>query len=166
MLTPIKLVYWDHLSHLSRLVASSGKSRYFSKSDHEAAYKQLSMVWSHSYLSVIALRNPRDKQRYGLLIRTMVSGAVAAVLRYNVFTRIAAELSAKILGIPVVFLGYVGSLIPGTLGQKALSIFNRFCRPLGISLKTAESRVGERVVFSASMGPSHRRKTTWRFPPG
>ena len=114
MLTPIQLVSRGHVAHLSRLVASPGKGWHFPKADHEAAYKQLSIEWSHSQLAAISLRSPLDKQRYGFLSRPMVFGAVAAVLRYNVFSRIVAELASKILGSPVAFFffGDFGSLTP------------------------------------------------------
>ena len=80
--------------------------------------------------------------------RAVVFGAIAVVLHYNVFSRIVAELASEILGIPIVcFFGDFGALIPGPLGRKALGISTRFRQLLGISMKTAKSQVGERVVF-------------------
>ena len=153
VLTPIKLVSRGHIAQLSRLVASSGEACHCPKSDHGAAYKQLPVGWSQSKLAAIALRNPRDKQRYGLLTRAMVFGAVAAVLRYNALSRIAEDLASKISGIPVAFFfGDFGDLIPGTSDQEDLAIFSRFFQLLGIPPKAAESRVGERVVFPGLEG--------------
>ena len=78
----------------------------------------------------------------------MVVGAIAAVLHYNVFSRIVEELASKILGIPLVgFFGDFESLTTGSLGRKALEIFTMFRQLLVISLKTAKSHVGEKVVF-------------------
>ena len=147
-LTPIKLISWGHIAQLSRLIASSGKAWHFFKADREAAYKQLPLEFSHSKLAVIALRSPQDKRRYGFFSRTMVFGAIAAVLHYNAFSRLVTELASKILGIPVVcFFDDFGALIRVPLGRKALEIFSKFCQLLGISLKASKSQVGDKVVF-------------------
>ena len=70
----------------------------------------------------------------------MVFGAIAAVLRYSVFSRLVAELASEILGIPVVcFFEDFGSLIPGPLDRKSLEIFTRFCQFIGISLSKLQN---------------------------
>ena len=41
VLTPIKLISWDHIDELARMTVGSAKQWHFMKADHEAAYKQL-----------------------------------------------------------------------------------------------------------------------------
>ena len=88
----------------------------------------------HSQLAVIALKCPSDKQRYGFLSRTMVFGAVAAVLHYNVFSRTLAELVNHYLGMPLLsFFDDFGALTPNCLTPLALQTFTSFCTLLGLS---------------------------------
>ena len=86
--TPIKLVSWDHLAELTNLVNDGSRDWGFFKADHEAAYKQLPLDYSHANLAVIALRSPTNGLWYGFLSRTLMFGAIAAALRYNVFPRL------------------------------------------------------------------------------
>ena len=146
-MTHIKLVDWDHIAQLSRLVAPSGKAWNFLKAAHEADYEQIPSEWSHPRLASIALRNQKGKSRYGFCRRAMVFGDIASVLHYNVFSRIVGELDSKVFGAPVVcFFDDFGALIPGPLGRKALEISTRFCQILGISVETSKYHVGVRAV--------------------
>ena len=99
--TPIKLVSWDHLAELSNLANTSDRDWALFKADHEAAYKQLPLDYNHTKLAVIALRSPVDGQWYGFLSRTLMFGAVSAVLHYNVLPRLLSELVSQLLSIPV-----------------------------------------------------------------
>ena len=147
VLTPIKLVSWDHVAELCRLVSSAAFDWEFSKADHEADYKQLPLEGKHSQLAVIALKGPKTKRRYGFFIRTMVFGAVAAVLHYNVFSRTLAELANHFLGIPMLrFCDDFGALTPSCLTPLALQTFTSFCATLGIKLKKEKSAYGDRLV--------------------
>ena len=82
--TPIKLASWDHLAEMCRHIQHTQKDWHLFKADHEAAYKQLPVLWGHSQLAVIALRSPADNQWYGFMIKTLMFGAVCAVLHYNI----------------------------------------------------------------------------------
>ena len=77
-----------------------------------------------------------------------VFGDVDAVLHYNVFSRILAELANHYLGIPLLrFFDDFGALIPGCMAPLALQTFTSFCSLLGIQLKTEKSAYGPRLVF-------------------
>ena len=99
------------------------------KADHEAAYKQLPIDPADQALTIIALRCPPDNKRYGFVTRTLVSGAAAAVLRYNVFSRAASALVCRVFGIPMVcFFDDFAALVRLGLVGKALEVFSRFCQ--------------------------------------
>ena len=107
------LASWGHVAEVCRKASSSTFGWEFLKADHEAAYKQPPLQGEHAQLAVIALKNPSDKRWYGFFSRTMVFGAVAAVLHYNVFSRIVAELVNHYLGIPLLsFFDDFGALTP------------------------------------------------------
>ena len=151
--TPIKLVSWDHLAELTNLVNDGSRDWAFFKADHEAAYKQLPLDYSHAKLAVVALRSPIDGRWYGFLSRTMMFGAISAVLHYNVFSRLLSEIVSKLLGIPLLcFFDDFGSIIPAELANRALATFTAFCSKLGITLKTAKSEVGQEVTFLGLRG--------------
>ena len=127
-LTPIKLVSCGHVAELSRRASSSPFDWDFIKADREAAYMQHPMRGEHAALAVIALKCPADHRRYGFFSRTWVFGAIAAVLRYNVFSRILAELTTFYLGIPLLsFFGDFGALVPSFLSSADLQTFTSFC---------------------------------------
>ena len=85
----------------------------FFKADHEAAYKQLPLGYSHANLAVIAPRSPVDDQWYGFVSRTLMFGAVSTVLHCNVLSRILSELVSQLLGIPLLcFFDDFGTVIP------------------------------------------------------
>ena len=162
--TPIKLVSWDHVAEVCRRAASSRSDWHFFKADHEAAYKQLPMKWEHSRLAVITLRCPTDGKWYAFRSRTMVFGAVAAVLHYNVFSRVLAELFTKLFGIPILsFFDDFGALIPGPLAKAALEAFKAFCELLGIRLKAEKEEVGPRVTFLGLRGFFPCRENGWKL---
>ena len=151
--TPIKLVSWDHLTELTHLVNTNDRDWAFFKADHEAAYKQLPLDYCHSKLSVIALRPPHDHRWYGFISRTMMFGAIAAVLHYNVFSRILSEVVSKLFGIPLLcFFDDFGSIIPAEIAKQALNVFTSFCSKLGIKLKAEKSEWGSKVTFLGLQG--------------
>ena len=98
--TPIKLSSWGHLAEICRRVAPASQDWRFSKADHESAYKQLPLQGDHSCLAEATIRNPDDGLRYGFRSRTILFGAAAAVLRYNAFSRIVAEIFARLSAFP------------------------------------------------------------------
>ena len=94
------------------------------------------------------MRSPGDNQWYGFISRTMMFGAIAAVLRYNVFARLLSEIVAQILGIPILcFFDDFGAIIPAKLVERALATFKSFCFKLGIRLKQTKSEWGQKVTF-------------------
>ena len=97
---PIKLASWDHIAEICRRVAPSLHDWNFFKAAHEAAYKKLPLRRGRSSSAVVAISNPKGGRRYGLRIREMLFGAVAAELRYNAPSRTLADLFARLFGIP------------------------------------------------------------------
>ena len=151
--TPIKLVSWDHLVEVTNLTNTATRNWAFFKADHEAAYKQLPLAPSHAKLAIIALKNPTDGRWYGFLSRTMVFGAIAAVLHYNVFSRLIAELFTRLFGIPLLnFFDDFGATTPEELVKPALDVFAKFCHKLGISLKISKSEYGRKITFLGLQG--------------
>ena len=156
--TPIKLVSWDHLAELTHLVNDGTRDWAFMKADHEAAYKQLPLDHHHAKLAVIALRSPTNGMWYGFISRTLMFGAIAAVLHYNVFSRLLSELVSKLLGIPLLcFFDDFGAIVPASIADRALAAFTAFCTKLGIKLKVEKSEVGQKVTFLGLLGhfPCH-----------
>ena len=99
----------------------------FPKADRESEYKQLPVDCCHAEISVTAMKWPVDNNRYGFLSRTMMFGAIAAVLHYNVFARPLSELVSQLFGIPLLcFCDDSGSIIPEGLGEIALTAFASF----------------------------------------
>ena len=153
VLTPIKLVSWDHLAEMCRRTSKFNLDWHFFKADHEAAYKQLPLNWEHSSLAVIALRSPKDNRWYGFMSRTLMFGAIAAVIHYNVFSRLLAELTCKIFGIPIVsYFDDFGALLPSPLAKRGLEVFTAFCSHLGITLKKTKSEVGPKITYLGLLG--------------
>ena len=151
--TPIKLARWDHLAELTNLVNDGSRDWVFFIADHEAAYKQLPLDYSHAKLAVIALRSPHDGRWYGFLSRTLMFGAIAAVLRYNVFSRLLSELVSKLLVIPLLcFFDDFGSVVPKVLAGRALANFTAFCPKRGIQLKADKSEYGQNIAFLGLLG--------------
>ena len=168
--TPNQLLSWDHISQISQLMAEKMGDWVLFKADHESAYKQLPIRPADMKTAIIALRNPATGKWFGFVTRTLVFGSIAAVLHYNVFSRILAELTIRCLGIPlVIYFDDFAAIIRAQLGEKALAIFTRFCSVLGITLKPGKSQVGSKIVFLGLLGefPSHRNghKLSISLPP-
>ena len=163
--TPIKLASWDHVAEMCHSIASSSHAWHFMKADHEAAYKQLPLDWDQAKLAVVALRSPEDGRWYGFFSRTLLFGAVAAVIHYNVFSRIISELVCRIFGIPMVsYFDDFGAMLPKQLAQQGLQTFTRWCELLGIQLKKKKSETGEKITFLGLLGtfPDPTRKQKLR----
>ena len=131
--TPVNLVSWDHIAHLSHLLSEGKRELGAIKEDREAAYKQLPIGPDDQSLTIIALRCPKDNERYGFVTRTRVFGAVASVLHYDVFPRSVSALVCRVFGIPTVcFFDDFAALAKLGLVGKALDVFSRFCHLFGI----------------------------------
>ena len=151
--TPIKLASWDHVAKMCKAIQGTQRDWHFFKADHEAAYKQLPIAWEQSKLAVVALRSPSDGRRYGFMSKTLMFGAVSAVIHYNIFSRILAELTCRIFGIPMIsYFDDFGALLPASIAKSGLNTFTKWCHVLGISLKTAKSEVGTDVTFLGLLG--------------
>ena len=59
------------------------KNRRFSKSDREAAYKQLPTRPDHANLAMSAIRDPVTPRRMAFHPKALLVGATSAFLRYN-----------------------------------------------------------------------------------
>ena len=140
--TPIKLASWGHLAQLSSIMAEQGDDWHLFKTDHEAAYKQLPIAPADQQTAIVALRRPSSGNWFGFVTRTLVFGSVAAVLHYNVISRIWAALCCRPLGIPLAgYFGDFAALARAGLAEEALRVFPRFCEMLGFVLKPGKSSV-------------------------
>ena len=132
------------------------------KADREAEYKQIPLDEAHSKLAVIALRSPTDGKWYGFFSRTLMFGAISAVLHYNLFSRLLTELVNKLLGTPLIcFFDDFGAMVPAELASAALQTFTLFCDKLGISLKLEKTELGQRVTFLGLSGAFPRKDNKW-----
>lgn len=99
VVTPAKLVSWGQLAQLSHILSEKKIDWGLIKADHEAAYKQLPIGPADQACAIIALRRPTSGKWYGFATRTLIVGAVAVVLHYNVFSRAIAALGDLIFGL-------------------------------------------------------------------
>ena len=102
---------------------------------------------------MVALRHPTSGKWFGFVTRTLVFGSVAAVLHYNILSRIWSALCCHLLGIPLVgYFDDFAALIRAGLAEEALRVFPRFCSLLGFVLKPGKSSVGNAVVSLGLLG--------------
>ena len=162
VLTPGTLAAWDRLAGISRLLNKDDRDWRFVKADHEAAYKQLPLRAEQSKLAVVALRCPTDGRWYGFVSRTMMFGAVSAVLHYNLFSKLPTEIVAKLFGIPLIcFFGDFGAMLPSELVAEGLLTFTLFCSKLGITLKKEKYELGATATFVGLSGFLPCRQNGW-----
>ena len=158
--TPIRLVSWDHLSQLCRTFARDGRDWALFKADHEAAYKQLPMDPADQLFAIIALRHPTSGIWHGFRSRTLVFGSIAAVIHYNVFSRLITAIFNKTFGIPLIcFFDDFAALLPRLLARKGMAVFTGFCNILGIKLKSDKSELGPEVTFLGLQGTYPAKET-------
>ena len=137
------------------MVNSCARNWAFFKADRESAYKQFPMDSQRAELSVIDLLSPTDKRWYGFIIRAMLFGAVAAVLRYNFFSRMISGIPAQLFGPPLLcFFDDFGPIAPDELSESALLTFTLFFPNLGIRFKIVKSGFWRRVTFLGLEGDS------------
>ena len=150
---PIQLVSWGHLTQLPHLLTKGGGDWVLFKADHEAAYKQIPIDPADQKNAIVALRHPVSQLWYGFVTRTLIFGSIAAVLHYNVISRILVALTDRVLGIPLVgYFGDFAAMIRAVFGEDALRAFAEFCRLLGFQLKPVKSSVGNSPVFLGLLG--------------
>ena len=109
------------MAEISRLSASVVRDWRFFKDDHEDARANNSQrVGSIPPLEVIAMRRPVENVRYGFFSRTLMFGAVAAALRYDLFARLLCEIAPQLFGAPIIcFFDDFGALVPDGLAPAA-----------------------------------------------
>ena len=156
---PIKLATWDHVAEMCRSVEPSDRDWHFAKSDQEAAYKQLPLDWDRANLAVVSLRPPADGRWYCFVRSTLLFGAVAAVIHYNVFSRIISELMFRIFGAQIIsYFDDFGGTLPDSMEIEGLNTFTRWCILLVICLKYKKSEVGGNITFLGILCLSHGKK--------
>ena len=117
------------------------------KAGHEAAYKHRPLSPKDHRNAIIALRHPSNGKWFGSPSRTLDCGGAAAVLHYNVFSRMATALANQLFGIPpICFFDGFAALSPRILANKALRAFTSFCSLLGVRLMPGKSDVGSYVT--------------------
>ena len=122
---PIQLVSWDHLAQLCRRPCGKSRDWALLKADHEAAYEQLPLRPQDQSRAIIALKHPVTGKWFGFGSHTLVFGATAAVLHYNVFSRLINALANRLLGIPsIFFFDDFSALAPRLLANKAMGFFS------------------------------------------
>ena len=100
--TPISLPTWGHIGQIFLDISKTDLPWSLSKVDQKSAYKNLPLNPDQSAACIATLRNPSDGLLCGFHPRTLLFGAVAAVLHYNCFSLILAVSANLILGIPTV----------------------------------------------------------------
>ena len=146
--TQIMLVSGGHLAEMCKIIRASGRDWHFPKAGHEAAYRKLPLEWGRISLAGVSLRSPQDGRWYGFTSRTVMFGAISAVIYYAIFPRIIAELTCRIFGTPLVrYFDDFGALLPATLAKTGLEIFTKRRTLLGMSLKPSKSEVGADVTI-------------------
>ena len=148
VVTPIKLVSWGHLEQLSHLISQGRFELGILKADQEAAYRKLPIDPAGQQFAIIALRRPKSGHRFGFSTRALISGAVAAVLRYNVFSKMVATVVNRAFGIPMVcYFGDFAALVKLCLVKPPLDLFSRCFLLFGIGLKPGKSAAGHSTPF-------------------
>ena len=152
---PIQLVSWGHIGQLDRLLCTCHLPWNLFIADHEAAYKKPPLHLSDQCSAIIPLRHPVSGDWFGFRARTIMFGPAAAVPHYICFARAIALLVNQVLGIPLVsYFDDFAALVPAAISLVSLRTFRRFCKLLGIALKSGKSEVGHAVTFLCLKGSS------------
>ena len=145
---PIKLVSRGHAAEIRRNAELSGRDWNFTKADRADAYKRPPMEWGHARVGVVALKRPVEGGVVWLFSRTILFGAADAVLRYNVFSRIVAELFARLFGVPLLGLfGDFGASVPAFPAELDPRARARICALSGYRDQRGEIRRRRMVTF-------------------
>ena len=123
------------------------------KADRKADYKQLPIDSLGQRFAIVALRHPPAHLWYGFVTRTLLFGSVAAVLHYNMLSRILAYWANRCLGIPpIAYCDDLAAIIRRLSGDRAMAAFARFCKLIGFQLNPKKSLVGPTLSFLGLMG--------------
>ena len=112
-------------------------------------------------LCAVALRNPADNRRFGLLPRALLYGAVAAVLHYNIFSRILAVINDIFPGFPAAnYFDDYGFPLPESLVRMGCRIFRAVCGQAGVIItKKKKTEVSRHLDFLVTMRTSPSPET-------
>ena len=151
--TPIQIVPWDHIAHLSHLISKNGVDWVLFKAGNEAAYRQRPIDPSGQRNAIVAPRHPTQHAWFGFAPRALLFGPIAAGMHYNVMSRILVDLANRCVGIPRVgYLGDFSAMIPKHLCECDLRVFAEFPELIGLHLKPAGPMVANAVVFRGLLG--------------
>ena len=90
-LTPVRLVSWGHLAAISNRFLAKGAICEFPQCDHKSSYNALPVDPRETRFAVITSKCPKEGNYFAFIIRTLLFGSIASVLRYNVFARIVTD---------------------------------------------------------------------------
>ena len=142
-----------HIGQICLEIAATDEDWSFFKADHKAAYKNLPLSPTDAQYCIVALRSPMDRKWYGFVPRTLLFGAVAAVLRYNCLSRIIDVLANLLLGLPVVnYFDDYGCPLRTSISARGLGVFSDFPNTLGNWLKGDKTDLGRQLVFLGLQG--------------
>ena len=163
--TPITLPDWDLLAAMHLLIAASSKADWaFLKGDDTSAYKNLPLKPTDAPLAAIGLFDPSRNSWFALLPRTLIFGATASVLHYNILSRIVAVIINRLFGIPLIaFYDDLGSPIPFELGEEALQLVTEVCRCLGMILNYKKCLWGNPLSFLGLTGYFPTMQNNWQL---
>ena len=163
--TPITLPDWDLLAAISLLTSAHSKADWsFIKADDTSAYKNLPLKPSDSGLAAITLWDTSTRSWWALLSRTLLFGATASVLHYNVYSRIIAAFFNRLFGIPMVaFYDDLGSHMISELTQDALSLVKEASLLLGIILNEDKCDGGNPLSFLGLLGSFPDASNSWKL---
>lgn len=121
------MVTRGNIAHISQLLPADGGDWAKCKEDHNDAYKQLPIGPAGKADSIVAPRRPVESRRYGFVSRTQIFGSGAAVLRYNVLSRLLTALDNRYMGIPMIgYFDDFSEIIRSRIGQAPIDTFKRF----------------------------------------
>lgn len=128
------------------------------QADHGSACKHLPLSLGDQAVAIIALKGSKTKKLFGFLSETLVFGSIDSAIRYNVFSRIIAELFAHLFGAPSVSFfddsAAIGRKIIAGNARGAISELGTFS---SIRLKSANSEVGRPPTFLGLAGTFQSR---------
>ena len=143
VVTPIHLLPLGNIAKMSHRITADGWDMVLFKADRKASYKQLPIDPDDQDTAIICLKHPDRNRRNGFVARTLIFGSAAAVLRYNVSSRLLVDVANRYVGIPLVgYCDYFAAIARSTLGQASLDAFARFCSMMGFHLKDGNSEMG------------------------
>ena len=163
--TPIALPDWDLLAAMSLFSSSLSKKDWaFLKGDDTSAYKNLPLKPSDAHLAAIGLWGSRKKGRFAFLPRTLLFGATASVLRYNVFSRMLAVIFNRLFGIPLIaFYDDLGAQMIRELSERALHLVYEVCGLLGVVLNWNKCDCGNPLPFLGLIGSFPMASNNWKL---